>query len=238
MWLPSLEQAPKEQAENPVRWKELNPEYEIQLWEYDSCRELIERLYPEFLVVWEELTKPIMQADLARLLIIHSEGGGYLDMDLVPLTPLKLFWDDSWTYNKLLANSDKLPEVPSKDKQDKNAFKTILSREHCRIDAIGVGIANGVIFSEPGVEWIMDFCIKQKFASKGKVLDFVGTWALTRYLRSRLDDEFKKHTNIFPPHYFLWETKLFRCPPAPYTIAIHPEGNSWGDHSKKDWWNA
>lgn len=237
MWLPSIEDAPKEQRENPSKWKKLNPDYEIKLWTYGEIHKLISDHYADFLGIWEQLYKPVKQADLARFFICHRHGGIYLDMDLIPLRSLDEWFEDGCIYNRCHTPGVPFPDVPSEHYCNLKSFKSILSKEHRRIDTFGVGIANGIICTEPGQDWIMDFLHQQKNAWRGKVLDYVGTWALTRYLR-------KEHEKLneagilqlMPPHYFLWELDSLG-EPLDYAISTHDPGlSAWYDTKKKGGW--
>lgn len=238
LWLPSIEQAPVDQRGNPDKWAELNPDYSVHVWEHDEIRQLVSDKYRSFLDIWDSLEKPVKKADLSRLFIIHNEGGCYFDMDLIPLSPLKSFFEDPWIYNQYHKFQPVLPDYPSKDKINKNEFRCFLTREYQPIDNTGVGIANGVILCEKGMDWILEFLEQQKYCYKGLVLDYVGTWALTRFIRSRVDKLKSVKVKTLPPHYFLWEKRFFKCDPPNYTVCLHPAKNSWGDHSRSDWFRV
>jgi hypothetical protein len=236
MWLPEVSEAPEDRKDNPAKWLDLNPGYELIVWGTSEIRELIGDVYPSYLKIWDELDSPVKKSDLSRLLILHAFGGVYFDIDLIPVSSLDNFFEDEFVYNKYLKLTRRLPETPSIDKVDKRKYRVILSREHCAIDNIGVGVANGIIMAESDVDWIIEFVELQKNAFKGLVLDYVGTWAFTRFIRSRVSQLRSTPTLILPPHYLLWEQRFFNCPPPDYCISIHPAQNSWGDHTRSDWW--
>lgn len=236
MWLPSLGEAPPAIVDNPELWTIMNPEYTVTVWEKEAVDEFVGDEFPKLVDLWRKLSKTVMQADLARLLIMYKLGGVYLDMDLIPSTPLERFFDDPYIYNKLIKLTSILPEEPSKDGCDKRKVRTFLSKEHCMIDSSGVGVANGVILTEPGAGWIMEFVELQKRAYKGYVLDYVGTWALTRFVRSRVSELRDAGVVLLPPHYFLWEGRAVPGPAQDYTVSVHPAVNSWGDPTREHWW--
>ena len=64
------------------RWAEGNG-YEYKLWGEWECESLI-REYPEFEGVYQTARFPIMKVDMMKLLILHSEGGLYADLDVFP----------------------------------------------------------------------------------------------------------------------------------------------------------
>jgi hypothetical protein len=237
MWLPALEQAPANVKANPAKWASLNPDWRLHVWTYEALRNLIGDVYPGLLPIWESLDKPVKQADLARLLVIHAVGGAYLDMDLVPLSPIDNMLNSGVIYNRKLPRRPILPDKPSEDAVDYWKYKTIMSKQFCAKDEVGLVVANGSILSESGADWIMEFVEQQKHLHNGFVLDFVGTLALTRFIKSRLG-QLQTDLLLLPPHYFLWEEKFLTCAPPDYTISIHPGENTWGDHAKHDWWKT
>ena len=68
------------------RWKHaLEPlNYKIKLWTDDDILQLITGRYPWFLSTYEGYPQNIQRADMARLLVIHAEGGIYADLDVFP----------------------------------------------------------------------------------------------------------------------------------------------------------
>ena len=67
------------------QWKELYPNYKINLWTDKQIEELILRDEYKYLYsVYKSYTYGIQRADLARLIILHSEGGIYADLDVYP----------------------------------------------------------------------------------------------------------------------------------------------------------
>jgi len=244
MWVGG--EMPLDYRENVRAWQSENPGWRVMLWVDDNIPGLIGENYPGFLEVYEKLDMPIKKADLARLLVSHHYGGLYLDCDLVPVmgvpgkSRLGALLSSGVIYNRGLKEGSPLPEVPSQDKIDLTQKELVLSREHCHIDRMGHGIANGMILARPGARILMEFVERQKHAHRGLVLDYVGTWALTRFLRMKMEEEgdrLRKEMTVLPPHYFLWEDEAMRCDPPDYAVSKHPWGKSdWGDHSKQKWW--
>ncbi|XRM46688.1 hypothetical protein ABZX51_009717 [Aspergillus tubingensis] len=58
--------------------------YTVKLWTDDDVLELIKADYAWMLSTYEEYPHDIQRADIARLLIVHSEGGIYSDLDVSP----------------------------------------------------------------------------------------------------------------------------------------------------------
>lgn len=68
------------------KWKqELEPlNYTVKLWTDDDILQLIKGKYAWFLSTYEAYPQNIQRADIARLLVIHAEGGIYADLDVYP----------------------------------------------------------------------------------------------------------------------------------------------------------
>lgn len=240
-WFQGVKSIPEKFAKNVREWARLNPGYKIMLWDYDRVSTLIDKWYPRYRTLFHAMygttskARLIKQCDLARLLIIHQHGGFYFDLDLEPVTPLQVFMDSPVVFNRNLMRSRSLPKCPSVDELVRSDRRVLLSREHCMIDTVGYGVANGVLISVKHEEFWLEFLEAQKGCDKGRVLDFVGTHALTRFMRAKIKD-IKGRVGIIPPHYFLWENAAFDHPAPEYTVSIHPAENSWGDHTKEHWW--
>ena len=60
--------------------------YTIKIWSDADILHLIRDQYPWVLPTFEDYDLNIQRADLGRLLILHSEGGIYADMDVYPIS--------------------------------------------------------------------------------------------------------------------------------------------------------
>jgi len=232
---------PEKYRQNQTDWREKNPEWEYRFWGNDRVEELISRQDRDIRRLWVLLASDpygtIKRADLARMLIIHEFGGVYLDMDLVPVNSLETLFSADRVYNRNLQRVRQMPDIPSADFRDVPSYSLILSFEHCAIDQIGHGVANGVLIADAGCKFFPIFINEQMDQHRGKVLDFVGTWAWTRFIR-RYAGQMKGNTLILPPHYFLWETHWYDGDPKDWTISKHPAENTWGDKTKAEWWSV
>jgi mannosyltransferase OCH1-like enzyme len=59
--------------------------YDLKLWNYSDCLNLIKEHYPEYAELWIEFPQDVMRCDFVRYLILHRYGGIYLDMDMFPM---------------------------------------------------------------------------------------------------------------------------------------------------------
>lgn len=73
-------------------WKSLfEPlNYTVRLWTEDDILKLIEEEYEWLLPVYKSYPQNIQRADVARLVVIHSEGGIYADLDVYPASVDKI----------------------------------------------------------------------------------------------------------------------------------------------------
>ncbi|KAJ5512852.1 hypothetical protein N7463_002404 [Penicillium fimorum] len=58
--------------------------YTIKLWTDDAILQLINGKYAWLLSTYEAYPQNIQRADMARLLVVHAEGGIYADLDVYP----------------------------------------------------------------------------------------------------------------------------------------------------------
>lgn len=58
--------------------------YTIKLWTDDDILQLVKGKYSWILTTYETYPQNIQRADIARLLVIHAEGGIYADLDVYP----------------------------------------------------------------------------------------------------------------------------------------------------------
>lgn len=70
------------------KWRELHPGWTYRLWTDDDLRELVHREFPALRDLFDGYAKPIMRVDLARCLMLKSQGGVYADLDAEPLRNL------------------------------------------------------------------------------------------------------------------------------------------------------
>ena len=68
------------------RWKDLAKSMSVQyhLWNADEQESLIAQRYPQYWELYCNVRYPIMRCDIGRLLILHTYGGLYADLDTTP----------------------------------------------------------------------------------------------------------------------------------------------------------
>ena len=71
-----------------LKWKYLNPGWEIKIWTDEECDELVRTKYPEYYEFYSGLEVTAERSDVFRYLLLHQHGGFYADMDMEPLQPM------------------------------------------------------------------------------------------------------------------------------------------------------
>jgi inositol phosphorylceramide mannosyltransferase catalytic subunit len=67
------------------QWKKYYPDYKIRLWTDENLIELISKDEYKYLEsIYKSYPYSIQRADLSRLIILHSQGGIYADLDVFP----------------------------------------------------------------------------------------------------------------------------------------------------------
>jgi len=68
-----------------AEWKRLYPNYKIRLWTDEDLEKLIDlNEYKYLKTIYKTYPYSIQRADLARLIILHNQGGIYADLDVFP----------------------------------------------------------------------------------------------------------------------------------------------------------
>ena len=80
--------------------KQFCHEYGIhhKFWNLKMVLELLESHYPDFVELWGDFNEPIQRADFARYIILHHEGGIYLDMDIHPMKDISELWEKEFFF--------------------------------------------------------------------------------------------------------------------------------------------
>jgi hypothetical protein len=77
-------------------WKELNPDWQIELYDDRRCKEfLLKEFSEEFVLLFNYLTDGPIKSDFWRTCIIYKYGGLYVDADILPVESLSKIIDPS-----------------------------------------------------------------------------------------------------------------------------------------------
>ena len=77
-------------------WRELNPELRVAVFDDSACRAYILGAHGEsFARTFSSIRHGPIRADLFRVLYLYAEGGVYIDVDAVPVSPVNQYIDFS-----------------------------------------------------------------------------------------------------------------------------------------------
>ncbi|KAL0482615.1 mannosyl phosphorylinositol ceramide synthase [Acrasis kona] len=69
---------------SPASWKARYPEYIIKIWTDEQMSSLVEKEYTWLFPLFKSYEHNVQRADVARLVVLHHEGGIYSDLDSFP----------------------------------------------------------------------------------------------------------------------------------------------------------
>jgi hypothetical protein len=76
-------------------WKKLNPDYKIELYDDERCKDFLLKEYSQLHVdIFDYIKDGPIKSDFWRVCIINKYGGLYIDADIEPLLPLNEYIDD------------------------------------------------------------------------------------------------------------------------------------------------
>ena len=71
-----------------VKWRILNPTWEIKIWTDEECEAFVRDHYPEYYDLYTDFEVTALRSDPFRYLVLDKIGGYYADMDMEPLQPM------------------------------------------------------------------------------------------------------------------------------------------------------
>lgn len=87
---------PPEMEKISKRTREMNPEYEYELWDDNDCREFLLKNFGEnYANAFDTLIPGAFKCDFWRYAILYVNGGVYLDMDMTPEVPFREILKDT-----------------------------------------------------------------------------------------------------------------------------------------------
>jgi len=91
-----------------------HPDWKYKLWSEEECRVLIETEYPSLLDFYINLKYKIQQIDFMKCVILHNEGGFYIDLDSISLKPLDDLLHHTYLFNSM-QHMTPAPEIMNND---------------------------------------------------------------------------------------------------------------------------
>ena len=87
-------------------WKELNPDYEIILYDNNDCiRFLLDNFGQNYVNIFNFIRDGPIKADFFRVCVLYKCGGVYSDIDCQLLIPIKNFIEQNITFLTCISNN-------------------------------------------------------------------------------------------------------------------------------------
>jgi mannosyltransferase OCH1-like enzyme len=124
------------------RWLDLNPDYEVFIYDNNDCIDFLRKYFnEEYVDIFNFLKDGPIKADFWRVCILYIFGGVYCDIDVKPLVPIKDFLEDGVDFLTCssIAFDDLNPHIiicPPKHKILKDCINIYLEK-HRNHDAYG-----------------------------------------------------------------------------------------------------
>jgi mannosyltransferase OCH1-like enzyme len=83
-----LDELPELFRKIQLKWRMLNPDWEIRIWTDEECEQMVKDYYPEYYFFYSDFEVTAERSDIWRYLVLDKFGGYYADMDIEPLQPL------------------------------------------------------------------------------------------------------------------------------------------------------
>lgn len=158
-----LDDVPEKLKGYILKWKKLHPEYAHYLLDDDDLRNIVKKVVPKYLNVYDSFTHMIERVDFARYAILYKYGGVYADLDTLPLKPI-----DKWVEEgKIVLGSEPYEHA-----------QKIYNRERV--------VCNALMISPPGQQFwkeLMDYIIRN-YEHRYKPVENTGPMAITRFMES------------------------------------------------------
>lgn len=86
------------------QWKELNPEYNIELYDDERCKSiLLDNFGQLYLDIFNFIQHGPIKCDFFRICILYLKGGIYIDTDIKPLVPFSEFIEDDIDFSTCIS---------------------------------------------------------------------------------------------------------------------------------------
>jgi hypothetical protein len=226
-WL-SGEPMPKNILKCMKTWKDIMPGYELVLWDKNK----FDINAVPFVSEACSVRKWAFAADYIRLYALHTEGGIYLDTDVIIKKDLSefLFYDffTGIEYHHEIKNEEDIASQLKKGKKLKNPA------QRCVFQAAIMGASPGNPFLKECLDWYRD---KHFILGPGKyhiriLAPDIYTMLAAKHGFRNVDELQMLHGNmaVFPSYYFSWNIADY----TKETYAIHWCEGSW--RSKISFW--
>jgi len=243
IWVQGQDLLPDKDKENVKKWKEMNPDWDIKIWDRGSLETLIHS-YPEFIKAWQDLVTALDKfpkdksivakvSDFARLVLLYhthaigQEWNVYADTDTVPMRPLSSFLTDDYLYGQ---NADKEVD-PSFNPFEKpwnwGNVDFALSQEN-RMNKRPAAVTNAVMIGRPQVPILYDLIKKGIVKRWQPTLKAWGPDMLEEHTRPTFSAKNGWRSAILPYHYMAYNPSQHKGKHSPmWTLCHHLNEYRW-----------
>jgi mannosyltransferase OCH1-like enzyme len=82
---------------------------QLKFWDLKMVEKLLNNEYPHYKQLWNDFKHHIQRADFCRYMILHNEGGIYVDMDIHPIRSIESLFDKEFFFVKWNKDKKNLP---------------------------------------------------------------------------------------------------------------------------------
>ena len=242
-WLQGEENLPKEDKDRIQKWKTMNPDWQVNIWDRKLMGDLVSQ-YPNCEKTWSDLCTALDKfpndrsivakvSDFSRLLILYTthsynqEWNIYADTDTVPLRPLTKFLRDEYLYGQFWEKFNDPKLNPAEKPWNWEDIDFAVSQEN-RIDARPFTVTNAVLMGRPKSPVIMDLIKKGIDRRWQPTLKAWGPSMLQENLENSMNQNKGWRTTILPYHYLVYNPGQHHNDPAPsWTVCHHLNSYRW-----------
>jgi mannosyltransferase OCH1-like enzyme len=186
---------PQPYAHWRATWKRFNPELDYRFWDDQSCREFVQREFPNYLEVYDRLPFDIQRADFFRYLVIYRFGGLYADIDMECLRPVTDFFKHE---GALFSIESQVTEKRRRELGYRHPYQIA----NCIFAAVPRHPFLGLV-----IGWVVTRALSRRTQTEEDVLDITGPVMLTRLFYDHAPAEVQVLNQIFwmaPRRYPNW----------------------------------
>jgi len=243
IWIQGQDLLPDKDKENVKKWENLNPNWEIKIWDRGSLETLIHS-YPEFVKAWQDLVTALDKfpkdksivakvSDFARLVLLYhthaigQEWNVYADTDTVPMRSLSSFLTDEYLYGQ---NVDKEVD-PNLNPYEKpwnwGNVDFALSQEN-RMNKRPAAVTNAVMIGRPQAPILYDLIKKGIVKRWQPTLKAWGPDMLEEHTRPTFSAKNGWRSVILPYHYMAYNPSQHKGKNSPvWTLCHHLNEYRW-----------
>lgn len=220
IWFQGKNKIPKKYILFQQKWKILHKNFKYKFWDEKKISNLIYKKYNFFYSIWIKLPYMIQKIDSAKIIILFSYGGVFVDMDMEPIMNIDSLLNASIIFSRCYLNpfvSYIIPLLPLKyfaKTHINNGFIACTKKHPVMLNTLNLMLYT--IYSEPN--YIFGIYIAAT----------CGTEVLIKGFFKELEKNPKLSFKIYPSEYFEPKIKIKNKPVITNnTRIIHHTEKTW-----------